>query len=171
MEGGDEGERRTREGGRRERAEQRNSHTLHIGRVQRLVVLVEIDPSTHSLNGLLPFSRVSHNLFENTTINEEIKKKNRAKVSFLSLSPILPLSSRTALPARLMSAEEIYTYDSPALIVVVLHSKVDNVLLPGDVEFLIDLMFNGETVSVPSESSVDVVTGSVSVSGDDVLEI
>lgn len=63
------------------------------------------------------------------------------------------------------------TDDCPALVVVVLETELHDVLLSCNVELLVDLVFDGETVGVPSEASVDVVAGSVGVSGDDVLEM
>lgn len=63
------------------------------------------------------------------------------------------------------------TDDCPALVVVVLKTELHDVLLSCNVELLVDLVFDGETVGVPSEASVDVVAGSVGVSGDDVLEM
>lgn len=37
-------------------------HSLHEGWVEGLVIPLEVDPSSHSLNGLLPLSRVAHDL-------------------------------------------------------------------------------------------------------------
>ena len=61
------------------------------------------------------------------------------------------------------------TYDGPALVVVVLETELHDVVLAGDVELLIDLVLDGETVGVPSEPSVDVVASRVSMSSDNVL--
>ena len=61
------------------------------------------------------------------------------------------------------------TYDGPALVVVVLESKLHDVVLASDVELLIDLVLDGEAVGIPSEPSVDVVASRVSMSGDNVL--
>lgn len=63
----------------------------------------------------------------------------------------------------------MFTYDGPALVVVVLESELHYVVLASDVELLIDLVLDGEAVGVPSEPSVDVVASRVSMSSDNVL--
>lgn len=65
--------------------------------------------------------------------------------------------------------EKKETNDRPALGVVGLDPHLHHVLLAGDSKLFINLMFNRKTVGVPSESPLDMVTGGMGVSGDDVL--
>ena len=83
----------------------KDSHTLHVGRVQGLVVLLEVDPSTHSLNGLLPLSRVSHDLSDPST-NEKNERNETRSASAFSF-PFLPLSSRPSLPTTSKKGREV----------------------------------------------------------------
>jgi hypothetical protein len=63
------------------------------------------------------------------------------------------------------------TDDSSALLIVLVDSHGHDVLLSGDAKLDVDFMFDRETVSVPSEPTLDVVARRVSVAGHDVLYI
>ena len=60
--------------------------------------------------------------------------------------------------------------DSPALCIVLVDAHGHHIFLALNAELLVDLVLNGQTVAVPTESTVDIVTGRVSVSGDDILD-
>jgi hypothetical protein len=61
--------------------------------------------------------------------------------------------------------------DSPALGIVFLNTDIHDILLALDAELFVDLVLDRETMRIPSESSLDMVTSSVSMSGHDVLYV
>lgn len=94
--------------------------TLHESGVEGLVTSVKVDPSSHSLDGRLPLSRVSHD----------------------------------NLPTRRVVLVDTHGHD---------------IFLALDVESLVDLVLDGQTVGVPTEPSLDVETRRGCMSRDNVL--
>ena len=94
--------------------------TLHERDVERLVVVVKVDPSSDPLHRMSPFSRVSH---DNLTAGR----------------------------------------------VVLVDTHIHDVLLAFDVELFVNLVLDGETVSVPAESTFDVETVGPRVTGHHIL--
>ena len=60
--------------------------------------------------------------------------------------------------------------DVPALLVVLLDPHFEHLLLVGDLEFLVDLVLDGEAVTVPPEPALDVVTSLGGPAADHVLD-
>jgi hypothetical protein len=60
--------------------------------------------------------------------------------------------------------------DSSASLVVLRDTDLENIVSGLDTVFLIDFMFNGETVAIPTESSFDVMASLSGISGDDILD-
>lgn len=95
--------------------------TLHKRGVHCFIRVVEIDPSTQSVDDFLPLGRVGqHNGF--------------------------------------------------AFLVVVSDSVIENLISVSDSEFFVNLELDGKSVTVPAESSLDVVAGHGGVSCDDVFD-
>lgn len=94
--------------------------TFHVGSVERLVIVVKVDPPSQPLHRLPPLGRVSHD-------------------------------------------------NGTTFFVVLVDTQSENVGFRSDVELFVDLVFDGETVGVPTETAFDVEAVGVSKSCDDIL--
>lgn len=96
-------------------------NTLHKRRVHRLVSIIEIDPSTHFLDDMLPIRRIlEHNL---STFG-----------------------------------------------IVLVNTHLEHIISRSDTKVLVDLVFNGKSMRVPTESTFDVMSSRVGVSRDHILD-
>jgi len=93
---------------------------LHESNVECLVVVVEIDPSPNPLDGMSPFSSISHDNLATGGI-------------------------------------------------VLVNTHVQDILLALDVELFVNLVFDGKTVCVPTETALDVETVGPGVTSHDIL--
>lgn len=89
--------------------------------VSYLVVVVKVDPTSQTLNGVSPFSGVTHD--------------NRS-----------------------------------AFFVVLGNAELHDSSLSGDTQLLLNLVLDGETVSVPTETSFDMISLHGPITRDDVLD-
>lgn len=114
--------------------------TFHECGVQSLVVVVKVDPASHTFDGLSPFAGVSH---DNSS----------------ALGVVLIDTHCQDIVLTLKLHADLAKY----------HYRVDSSVSYLNAEFLVDFVLNGQTVRVPTETTFNVVTSVVSVTRNNIL--